>query len=209
MRRVILALCALTVALIGCDKRPQSDGSNTSDAASAAPAPAESPAAAPPQINFPLKIMPLTMTLPAGWKLDPEINPSFLEGPLPGGDVEISLSLMDSMADRNRQLFVTGALDQSLKHPERIRVRQLTTKSGLETIERITYLTPPLSGGSATTLPSQQLSWNFIIFVPYQQKFIPCSFDLLGLTQQQYDEDQPAIRSMIDSAEPVKTPAFQ
>ncbi|HEY1922609.1 MAG TPA: hypothetical protein VGG44_07560, partial [Tepidisphaeraceae bacterium] len=155
--------------------------------------------------------MPLSLTLPGGWKLDPPINPTFLEGPLPGGDVEISLTLMDSMIDRNRQLFVDGAIEESQKHPNRIHIQQGTTKTGLKTLERTTYLMSP--GDPAiqpgTTLPSQELSWNIIVFVPYRQKFIPCSFDLLGLTQKQFDDDQSAIRAIIDSAEPAKTPAFQ
>jgi hypothetical protein len=164
-----------------------------------------------PQLNVPLKIMPLSLTLPAGWKLDPPLNPTFLEGPMAGGDVEISLTLMDAMVDRNRQLFIAGAMDESQKHPKRIHVQQLTTKTGLATLERVTYLTSP--GDPAirpgATLPSQQLSWNIIVFVPYHQTFLPCSFDLLGLTQKQFDDDQPVIRAMIDSAAPVKTPAFQ
>jgi hypothetical protein len=212
MRRVVLqALSALMLMLVACDKRPQSDASNTSATATTAQDPVAVQSSDAPQINVPLKIMPLTLTLPAGWKLDPPMNPSFLEGSMPSGDVEISLTLMDSMLDRNRQLFITGALDQSQKHPDRIRVRELTTKTGLAMLERITYLTSPGTAmiGSATTLPSQQLSWNLIIFVPYQQKFIPCSFDLLGMTQQQYDQDQSVIRAMIDTAEPAKTLAFQ
>ena len=211
MRRVVLrALSALMVLLIGCDKQPESDTSNAPDAAGGADAPARQGSSGP-RVNVPLNIMPLTLTLPAGWKLDPPMNPSFLEGPTPSGDVEISLSLMDSMVDRNRRLFITGAIDESQKHPDRIHVRQLTGKTGLGMIERITYLTSPGDPATrpAATLPSQQLSWNIIDFVPYQQKFIPCSFDLLGLTQQQYDQDQQVVRSMIDTAHPVKTLAFQ
>jgi hypothetical protein len=212
MRRLVLqSLSAVMILLIGCDKRPQSDASNAADPSGGASDPPAPQVDTRPQVDVPLKIMPLTLTLPAGWKLDPPLNPAFLEGPMPGGDVEISLSLRDAMADRNRQLFVTGALDQSQKHPERIHVQQSKTNSGLETLERITYL---ISQGEpatqpAASLPSQQLSWDIIIFVPYQKKFIPCSFDLLGLTQQQYDADQQVIRSMIESARPTKTPAFQ
>jgi hypothetical protein len=211
MRRLVLqGLSALMVILIGCDKRPQPDASNASDTSAATADPPAQQVAAGPQIDVPLNVMPLTLTLPAGWKLDPPMHPSFLEGSLPGGDAEISLSLMDSMIDRNRQFFITGAIDQSQKHPDRIHVRQLTTKTGLGMLERITYLIspgdPPIT---PTTLPSQQLSWNIIVFVPYQDKFIPCSFDLLGLTQAQYAADEQVIRSMIDTARPVKTPAFQ
>ncbi len=206
-----LMLSAL-ILFTGCDKRPQSDATSAPDpsAGASAVAPAQQVSTAP-QTDVPLKIMPLSLTLPANWKLDPPLNPTFLEGPMPGGDLEISLTLMDSMSDRNRQLFVDGALEESQKHSNRIHVQQLATKSGLATLERVTYLTSP--GDPAiqpgTTVPSQQLSWNIIVFVPYHPKFLPCSFDLLGLTQKQFDDDQPAIRAIIDSAAQVKTPAFQ
>lgn len=209
MRRIIMGvLAALMLVPIGCDKRPGS--SSSSDQTDTATGPAEQPVSVGPRENFPLMIMPLTMSLPADWKLDPPVGPSFLEGAAPSGDLEISLSIMDAMDDRHRQLFIAGALDESQKHPRRIWVTQLKSKSGLPILERITYATRPGHAGSPpATLPSQQLSWNFIIFVPYKQTFIPCSFDLIGLTQQQYELDQSLIRTMIDTAEPSKTPAFQ
>jgi hypothetical protein len=203
---------ALMVMLGGCDKRPQSEAGNAGDTSSGAATtePVRQVSTAP-QVDVPMKIMPLTLTLPAGWKLDPPLYPTFLEGPLQAGDVEISLTLMDSMGDRNRQLFIAGAIDESQKHPNRIHVQQLATKSGLATLERTTYLISPgdpeIQPG--TTLPTQQLSWNIIVFVPYHDKVLPCSFDLLGLTQKEFEADQPAIRAIIDSAKSAKTAAFQ
>jgi hypothetical protein len=212
MRRVVFRALAMLMAIaIGCDKRPQSDAStssNQADGATETPTP-QVPVAA--QQNFPLMVVPLTMSIPAGWKLDPPVAPSFLEGPAPSGNLEISLSLMDSMDDRRRKLFIDGALDEHKKHPLRIQVQQLTTKSGLQVFERITYARLPGNPATqpAATLPSRQLSWNIVIFVPYQHKIMPCSFDLLGVTQQEYEQDQQMVSSMIDTARPGKTPGFQ
>jgi hypothetical protein len=209
MRRIVLGTLATLVMLmpVGCDKR--SESSTTPDQADQTPAPVQQPVS-PARQNFSLLIMPLTLSIPAGWKLDPPDKPSFLEGPAPGGDVEISLTIMDAMDDNHHHLFVNGELDQSRLHPSRIRVRQLTSKTGLPLLERITYVTAPVQSLNSppTTLPSQLLSWNVIVFVPYRTKIIPCSFDLIGLTQQQYDQDQPLIRALIDTATPAKTPAF-
>jgi hypothetical protein len=203
------ALAGLMLVVIGCDKQPASP--SASDQADTAADSSARPASTGPRDKFPLMIMPLTVSLPADWKLDPPVSPSFLEGPAPSGNLEISLSIMDAMDDRQRQLFVAGSLDESQKHPRRIQVAQFTSKSGLPIVARITYATAPTHAGSPppTTLPSQLLSWNFIIFVPYKHKFIPCSFDLIGLTEQQYGLDQSLIRTMVDSAEPSKTAAFQ
>jgi hypothetical protein len=38
--------------------------------------------------------------------------------------------------------------------------------------------------------------------VPYENKFIPCSFDLFGLTEDQYHNDQQFVEAIVDSAQP-------
>jgi hypothetical protein len=209
MRRAIAVTFAALLSLAGgCDRRQDVSASpGEGDPTAQAEMP---PSWDSPRKDFPLMVMPLTIDLPAGWKLEPPVGPSFLKGPAPSGEVEISLSIMDGMDQRHRQLFIAGAIDQSQRHPRRIQVRQSTSKSGLLVVERTTYVLP-LSGTAtkpATTLPWQQLSWNITLFVPYKQKFIPCCLDLIGLTQRQYELDEQTIRTMVDSAKPAKTPAF-
>ncbi len=215
------ALAALLLMPLGCDKRAVTPGS--ASPAEAASASGREPVSADSPKNFPLLIMPLSVSLPADWRLDPPVEPSFLEGPAPSGELEISLSLMDAMDDRQQQYFIAGAIDESQYHPLRIHVRQFTNKSGLSILERVTYAALPGHGRTAppttapttaptaapTTLPSQLLSCDYIVFVPYKHKFLPCSFDLIGLTELQYELDQPLIRTMIDTAEKNETPAFQ
>jgi len=156
--------------------------------------------------------VPLVLSVPQSWSLEPPQNPAFLRGVAPSGDLHIAVSMLEFMNDYNRRLFVNRALDQSRQHPERIQIRQLTGNGGLQILQKITYVNlpndPPGQSPPATQ-PSQLLSWNITIFVPYRQEFIPCNFNLPNLTQQQYDQDETFIESIIDTARQDVIPAFQ
>jgi len=213
MRWMLLGtLAALAMMPAGCGK---SSGQNSSDPSSSeADVSAEFPTTQQildgPRTSIPLWVMPLALSVPEGWKVGPPVHPSFLIGRAPDGNLQISISMLDFMDDHRMNVFVSGEEDLSEKHPQRTQVTQSTTRSGLHVVETITYSD---AGGNASsrpsTQPSQLLSWNIVVFVPYQKKFIPCSFDLLSLTQQQYTDDEPLVHSIIDSAEPNNVSGFQ
>jgi hypothetical protein len=192
------------VALSGCGK--PSPSATSDPAPPAAVATGQDTA----RKTIPLLIFPLTLSVPQDWNVYPPIRPSFLTGPAPDGNLQISISMLEFMNSQRMNGYISGAQDLSDRHPQRTQVRQLTVKSGLRAVETITYSNP---GGGASSRPSTQpqqtLSWNMVVFVPYQQKFIPCSFDLLGMTQQQYTDDEPLLRSIVDSAQPGDVSAFQ
>jgi hypothetical protein len=219
MRRIVLGtLAAISLFFSGCDKSPQSDSaspSNPPDTARSAPihsSPTTRDPSLEPRKNLAMLAVPLILSVPKSWYLEPPQNPAFLEGLAPGGDVHISVSMREFINDYGKRLFVDRAVEQSQQHPRRIQVRQLTNNTGLQVLERITYVSvpndPPGQSPPATQ-PTEILSWNITIFVPYQQKFIPCSFDLSRLTQQQYLADQPFIQSIVDSAQQDALPTFQ
>ena len=212
MRRAVLgALAVIGVQLCACEKRPQSNSaSQPTDGANSAPTTRD--VSLEPRKSLSLLSVPLILSVPESWQLQPPQNPEFLEGKAPSGDLHIALSMLDFMNDYRRRLFVDRAVDQSRQHPERIQIRQLTGNDGLQILERTVYVdTPgdPASQSPPTTRPSRLVYWNITIFVPYQRKFIPCSFVLSNLTQQQYVEDQPFIQSIIDTARQDAIPAFQ
>ena len=214
MRRAVLGiLAAIGLQFSACDKRSQLDPASPSHPAEAARSgPTTRDVSVEPRKSLSMVSVPLVLSVPQSWKLEPPQNPAFLEGTAPSGDLHIAISMLDFMNDYRRQLFVDRALDQSRQHPGRIQIRQLIGNNGMPILERILYLNLPNdpSGQSPpATQPSQLLSWNITIFVPYQQKFIPCSFDLSNLTQQQYVEDQSFIQSIMDTARQDAIPAFQ
>lgn len=180
--------------------------------ATADPAPTTSPS---PQISsqdIQLISMPLVLTMPDDWKLKPRDQPEYLEGPAPDGDVVISLSVLDGMSDNSQRLYVDAAMEQGQKHPRKIQIHQSATNGGMQVLERITY--PNLPDGPVdqdrpATRPSEPLAWSLVVFVPFQHKFIPCRFDLMKLTQQQYTDDEQFVESMIDSARPGNFSAFK
>jgi hypothetical protein len=218
-----MSICGFSLS--SCDKAPQKTSAaqtNTTQENNAQPsntdsntAPSNAVAAdplrpVPANHSISLVNLPITLSVPKSWVLNPPMNPVFLQGPAPDGNVQISLSMLDSMDAHRKDVYVSTLLDEGHKHPRRIQVRQETSKNGISILERITY-TPGSDEArtslTSTTAPSATISWDIILFLPYDKKFIPCRFDLFGLTQDQYRDDRQFIDSIIDSAEPGKFPA--
>jgi len=209
-RQFLLGTVAvLTLGFGGCDKQPQSNSTsaNTTYSEPPTPAPREEPLK-----ELPLVSMPVILSVPQDWRLKPRDNPAYLEGAAPNGDIQISLSMLDAMSENTRRVYIAAALDQSRKHPRRIQIRQSTTGIGWPVLERITYANrsnEQADQSRATTEPSEPLTWSIIVFIPLQKRFIPCRFDLMKLTQRQYDDDRQFIESMIDSAQAADLAAFK
>ena len=90
--------------------------------------------------------------------------------------------------------------------------RQMTAAGGLQVLEKVTYIDMPADPpGQAppATQPSQRLYWNITIFVPYQNKFIPCNMELADITQEQYLADEPIVESIVETAQQGELPKFQ
>ena len=214
VRRAVLGILAVIgLQLFACDKQPQSDSASPSHPTEAAASgPTTRDVSVEPRKNLSMLSVPVILSVPQSWRLEPPQNPEFLEGAAPSGELHIAVSMLDFMNDYRRRLFVDLILDQSRQHPERFQIRQSIGNGGMQILQRITYAKLPNdpSGQSPpATQPSQLLSWNITIFVPYRQKFIPCSFELSGLTQQQYVEDEQFIQSIMDTARQDTIPAFQ
>ncbi len=202
-------VAALTLGFGGCDKQPQSNSTSANSTYSEPPTPAPREE---PLKELPLVSMPVILSVPQDWKLKPRDNPAYLEGAAPDGDVQISLSILDAMSDKTQRAYVAATLGQSRKHPRRIQIRQSTTGIGMQVLERITYAdrsNEPANQSPPATEPSEPLAWSIIVFVPLQKKFIPCRFDLMKLTQRQYDDDRQFIESMVDSAQAADLAAFK
>jgi hypothetical protein len=203
---LIPGLLIFGVCLTSCDN-PQANST-----AQAANSSTTKPAADPPSSPVSLVSIPVLVMLPPGWAVAPAGNENFLAGPAPDGPVRISLSMLDSMDTTRREHFIAGAIDQAQKHPQRIQIHQSTSRNGLQLLERVTYSSADgihVAQLSATTTPSDKIAWSLILFVPYRDRFIPCSFDLLSLTQDQYRDDQQFIETIIDSAQAGKLSVAQ
>jgi hypothetical protein len=250
VRILATVLCVVLFASFGgCDDRPhveQASAPRPQPAAKSWPTTREF--LAMPRKPTPLVYMPLTVSIPDGWKLDPPDAPTSLDGPAPSGDLEISISILAPMKTDRVNLLVQGAHQEAVSQQGLV-VHDLPPINGLKALEKISHadlsaepttlpsvavnVDPP--GGlsatmaaatvrnagvpgeqtSPTTLPAanqrsaaatagETVSWNVIVFVPYQGKFVPCSFDLIGLTPEQFAADESFVRSMLNSAVPTK-----
>jgi hypothetical protein len=249
------ATVALVAVFSGCDDRPHGE-----QAAAPRPQPTTKPwpttqeFLAMPRKPTPLVFMPITLSIPDGWKLDPPDAPTSLEGPAPSGNLDISISILAPMKKARVDLLVEGAHQEAKLKPSVV-VDEPAPINGLRALEKFSYAnssagsaTQPSStqpsvalsmadqssaqsdtvqesaikdataptpvalpatrpagdGALPTSMAGQTVSWNLILFVPYEDRFVPCSFDLIGLTQQQFQGDRAFIWSMLQTAVPSK-----
>ena len=203
----------LSIALSACDKSSQPDSPAQANTTDAPPSPANvSGVAYQSSDRLFLVSLPLVVTVPHTWALDRPVMPDYLEGPAPNGKLRISLSMLQAMDVHLRNTYIADADQQALSHPQRFQVRELTSKSGMKILERHSFTIGsgiPHSQLSAATKPSDTISWDVVLFVPFGDRFIPCRLDLFELTQDQYRDDAEFLDSIVDSAEPGKFPGSQ
>jgi hypothetical protein len=203
LRRACLAmLAAIGFQIGGCTK--QSTSSATS-------APAPSTPVDPAQIarqNASIPGVPLIFSIPADWNVVPPVSEAYLVGP----GVRIAVTTLDYMDDTRRRLFVGEILDQGREHPYRVHARELKDADGMQVIEKVAYLGMPAGAAGHSppaTQPSQRLFWTITIFVPDQNKFIPCSLELANITEAQYEADEPSVETIVKSAHQGQLPVLQ
>jgi hypothetical protein len=203
----------LGIGLCACDKSSQPDSTAQANTTNTTPS-APNTSAADDQTRDPLPLvsLPLVVSVPHSWTVDPPVSPMYLKGPAPNGNLRISLSMLEAMDAHLRDTYIAGADQQAIAHPQRIQVREVTSKAGMKVLERRTFTIGsgiPSTQLAAATKPSDTISWDVVLFVPYHDKFIPCRLDLFELTQDQYRDDEQFLDSIVDSAEPGKFPGAQ
>jgi hypothetical protein len=200
----------------GCEKSP------APPAMAAAPPPSARPTTRDliegARTDMPITAAPLSIKVPPSWKAELVDGVSILEGPSPSGDAEITVSTLPGMSSQRIELMVNGAIADAAKHPGRVEVRDLHGIDGLRTLERITYSAPTTQ---PTTAPAQavavagdpvtdvgadagngpKVSWSRLVFVPFQDSFLPCSFSVSVMTPEEFNQDQTFLQSVLDSAQ--------
>jgi hypothetical protein len=169
-----------------------------------------------------IKSAPLSIKVPASWKIEMVDGLSMLEGPTPSGDTTITIATLPGMSSKRIDMMVDGAEADAQKRPDRVQVHDLHQINGLRAFEKITYsgpstqptTTPDLTAATpidapldATTQPSDaaangpMISWSRLVFVPFQDAYLPCSFSVSAMTPEEFTQDQAFLQSVLDSAQ--------
>jgi hypothetical protein len=198
-----LLLAAIGLQIGGCGKQSASPATPTSSAANAPADPAQS---ARQDVSIPG--VPLVLSIPADWNVVAPVTEAYLVGP----GIRIAVTTLDYMDDTRRRLFVSEILDQGREHPYRIHARELKDADGMQVIEKTAYLNMPTVSPSQpppATEPSQRLFWTATIFVPDQNRFIPCTLQLANITEAQYESDEASVETIVKTAHQGQLPNLQ
>ncbi len=164
-----------------------------------------------------IKSAPLSVKVPPSWKVELVDGITMLEGPTPSGDTTITVTTLPGMSSRRIELMVDGAEADAQQRPDRVQVHDLHQINGLRVIDKIMYTvsttqastqpddTNAIDAGTADTPivetgDGQLISWSRLVFVPFEDTFLPCSFSVSAMTPNEYGQDQAFLQSVLDSA---------
>jgi hypothetical protein len=208
----VALFCVMAISTVGCDKSPEPPPV-TQDTAPPPP-----PPAAPttrdlmegPRAALSMKVAPLALQVPPGWKVEVLGASAMLEGPTPSGDGQIVVATLPGMSSQRVDMLVSGAKTDGNTEPGRYQVKDVPSLHGMHVLDRLTYTSPaatqPTTQPEAETADADPLngplvSWERIVFVPISDSFMPTSFSISGMTPRQYEQDQPFFESILDTVE--------
>jgi hypothetical protein len=205
----------------GCDRSP----APPPQTADAMPAPATRPTAdelmSAERTQLDINSAPLSIKLPTSWKIVMVDGVSVLEGPTPSGETTITIATLPGMSSHRIDLLVEGAEADAQKRPDRVQVHDLHQVNGLRAFDKIAYTGPstqPSTQPAGTSAPPSDtltsvplepdsvvsgpmVSWSRLVFVPFQDAYLPCSFSIASMTPGEYSQDQAFLQSLLDSAQ--------
>ena len=196
-----------TGLIVGCDKESES---GSSPATQPTPAPL---AAVPttqqlltgPRTKLDLKFAPFTLNVPQSWELKTFNDGAtvILEGSTPTDTVGISIPVYRTITADQEKALETHAKQDAIEHSDLIKSNPIRDMPGTKVIEQLILDAPT----SATTQPLQTLQWIYTLCIPNGKDFTAYDLRIIGLTTQQYKNDQAFLRSIIDTATYIPSPA--
>jgi len=206
--RFILFVSALVGCVAGCNNKPAApppqEQAQTQDKNKSGPTTQE--IAQAPRSLLSLGVIPLSVKVPAGWKVQsPDDGQSmFLQGPAPHGDIAIALSRRPE-ADKKLMDTIIATGEKSHHDDPTTFLRADKQKSPeltlfqTQKIYRPRGSGPPDASGHANPLPPL-LDWTVSVFVPSGGgKYRDYELNFVGLTLQQYDQDKEFLNSVVNS----------
>lgn len=201
-------VAALVGCAVGCNNRPApptTQAETKSDSRGKA-APTTQDLAASPRAPLSLGVMPLSVNVPAGWKVQsPNDGQSmFLQGPAPNGDIAIALSRRPEADKKLMDVIIATGEKSHHDDPATFllaekRDRGEFTLFQTQKIYRPRGTAPPDASGHANALPPL-LDWTVSVFVPSAGgRYRDYELNFVGLTLQQYQQDKDFLNSIVNS----------
>jgi len=212
----VTALAAGLIAMVGCDKSP------SPPAVSATPPPTTAPAEPRPTTQelltgtyHPMSLpgMPLSVQVPASWKLDTKSPPlTFLAGPTPSSDMSmIQLSQNGTVKPEQIDVIATGAKkapngeqikNADLRDAGKMKVLERVAVGKPETIPKVDVKGNPVvdeKTGQTMMVTTTPVKWQVTAFVPYQNMYTRYDLSVVDLTTDQYEQDKRLFEKIFES----------
>ncbi|HEY7088942.1 MAG TPA: hypothetical protein VH518_12685 [Tepidisphaeraceae bacterium] len=219
---VSLLAILLAWGLAGCDRRPSAPPQSPTAQASEETAAATQPATRPttqellqgPYSKLPLPGLPLSVSVPAGWKIESMGPATFLAGPTPTdeGRIQISHGDINTFKPDQIDMLLTRAKKEMADDPQRVKKAELRSVGQLKVLETLAFSRPVTSPkmdpkglgvlddkGELVTVTTTPVHWTLLVFIPQGGAFARVELNFIDLTGEQLAQDQPVLQKIVDS----------
>ena len=157
-----------------------------------------------PRTVVPLGPLPLTMRVPASWKVEVAGGASLLRGHSPSGEVTIQLTSRPSLKQAQLESEIKGAKKEQAERPQSILKVELRPMGNGQIYERQAVGDPAPytvydSNMQARTTTEQLFKWTIAVLVPQGDAFQRYELNFVGLTKSQYDKDKEFLQGLLDT----------
>lgn len=218
---VLVALGGLCATHVGCDEPPvppelqePTTPAETTDAKEP-PRPTTQELVSGPYTRIRLDTLPLTLSVPIGWKIEPLSNLVLLEGFTPAGQVRIQLSTRDHVQQSVVDALYSGARREADSADKASQASvDMREHKGMTMIERRSIGRPiniPVTDhqgipklddrGQPIALSTTPMRWRINLFAPSIDGFDQYELNFIDLSVDQYNADREFLEKIIYSVE--------
>jgi hypothetical protein len=160
-----------------------------------------------PRSVVPLGPLPLTLKVPASWRVEVAGGASLLRGFSPQGEITVQLTSRPSIKQAQLDSEIRGAKKEQAEKPQSILKVDLRPLGNVQIYERQAVGDPApytvyetVNGQMKEKTTTEQLfKWTITILAPQGDAFQRYELNFVGLTKSQYDKDREFLQGILDT----------
>jgi len=215
----MLVLCLAYAGVVACDDRPQIppellDPNQESQTPAAPPRPTTQQLTEGPYSRIKLDILPLTLDVPPGWKIERLGQLVLLEGYTPVDQARIQLAVRDRLTQSLVDALLSGSKKEAAAADKSAQMTvEMRELPGMKVLERRsigrTISIPVTDAQGVQKLDAQgqpmshsttPMRWRLNFFVPSGKDFDQYELNFIDLSVDQYNAERSFLEKIINSA---------
>jgi hypothetical protein len=157
-----------------------------------------------PRTVMALGPLPMTMRVPASWKVEVQGGASLLRGFTPNGEITIQLTSRPSLKKASFDALVKSDKKEQTEKPESILKVEVRPLGDVQLYERQAVGAPaPYTvydkNMKERTTTEQLFKWTISVLAPTGDAYQRYELNFVGLTKSQYDQDREFLQNVVNT----------